>query len=330
MTTRNLFKSSPVAKIAEANPLTFFDIGTRGGFDSGLWPVAFATQAIGFEPNPVAFQKLTVQSDSIWKNTRILPIAVSGENGFRTLNVPSEPEGASLLEPAILTGAARTKDQYFKIIETHQVQTETMDQILINFDLQTPDYLKIDIEGAELEVLQSSPRTLDHLLAIKVEVFFDTVRVGQPLASEVMAFLQSSGFMFMDFIAPSHWRTDGYVVHPLLDKTSTPYARGQLMQCDLFFLRRPSELSLKQKDRVTRRLKLALIAMSFGYFDFASEIFAEPEIEMACKNLGCPNPLTANSACSKKLGRIESKKAFRSQLRGLGPFIRRLPDLIFS
>ena len=84
----NLFKQSSIANIAEAYPLRFFDIGARGGFDTSLWPVAFASEAIGFEPNPDEFKLLSTAGDEVWMNSRYLPVAVSGGNGIRTLNVP--------------------------------------------------------------------------------------------------------------------------------------------------------------------------------------------------------------------------------------------------
>ena len=168
----NLFKQSSIANIAEAYPLRFFDIGARDGFDTSLWPVAFASEAIGFEPNPDEFKLLSNVGYEVWMNLRYLPVAVSGGSGIRTLNVPSDPVGASLSGPTKLYGPARTKTQVFDVVETHQVETETLDSILVHFDLSPPEYLKLDIEGVELEVLKSSPITLNHALAVKVEVAY--------------------------------------------------------------------------------------------------------------------------------------------------------------
>ena len=329
MDMRNLFQSSSLANIAHAHPLSFFDIGARGEFDAGLWPLAFATTATGFEPDPSAYDKLISTPDHTWKSAQIFPIAISGQPGIRTLNVPSDPRGASLLEPMALSGAARTKEQFYKIIETHQVKTETLDHVIARFDLSAPEYLKIDIEGAELEVLKSSPNTLNKLLAIKVEVAFDKFRADQPLAHEIMEFLHTAGFVLMDLIAPAHWRTDGHVIHPLLDKTAIPYTRGQLAHGDFLYFRRPLDSNSSKDDVAQRNLKLALIAMSFGYFDFAADIFATSEIQAESRNLDCENPLAEIAVCSRKFGRIQSKSAFRDRLRGLGPFLRRFPDLLF-
>ena len=330
MPTVNLFKQSSIAKIAEAYPLCIFDIGARGGFDTSLWPVAFATEAIGFEPNPDEFELLKAADDDVWMNLRILPVAVSGENGITTLNVPSDPVGASLLGPTKLYGPAQTKTQFFDVVETHQVETETLDHILTHFDLSPPEYLKLDIEGVELEVLKSSPITLNHTMAVKVEVAYGKHRADQPLASEIMTFMEQQGFVLMDLIEPSHWRTTSTVPHPLMDKTPIPYSRGQIAHGDLLYYRRPHLLNAGDTIDVGRHLQLALIAMSFGYFDFAEDIFNDTDVLSEAKRLGCPDPHVELAQLSKKVGRIEAKRALWKQIWGFGPFVRRIKNLIFT
>lgn len=328
MSDKNLFEFGSFAKVAKAHPIQFFDIGARGGFDSDIWPIAFASDAVGFEPDPNAFELLVKQPDPIWKSTKILPVAIGGSCGVHTLYVPSDPQGASLLGPTERSGPARYKDQFFNIINTHQVETETMDDVLERFDISPPEYLKIDIEGPELTVLQNAPKSLANLLAIKVEVAFDTFRSGQPLASEVMTFLHESGFVLMDFIRPSHWRTHSNVAHPLMDKAPYYYSKGQLAHGNFVYFRRPEQMNDAQSKPVVRKIQLGIIAMGFGYFDFAADIFNDAEVKVNLDTLGGQNFMEEFVGHSKAFGRIEAKKAFLARLRGFGPHIRRVLDLI--
>jgi len=329
MSEVNLFRPSSLANIAAAHPLRFFDIGARGGFDPGLWPFAFATEAVGFEPDPVAFEKLAGAPETFWKKTQILPVAIGGENGMRTLHLPADPQAASLLGPSELTGPARTKDHFFKINETLEVETQTMDHVLQGANGMPPEYLKIDIEGAELEVLKNSPQTVKHLLAVKVEVAFDHFRAGQPMAADIMSFLESAGFVLMDFTGPSYWRTQSNIVHPLMDKAPMYYSRGQLVHVDFLYFRRPERLAAEEPDSAVRKMQLGLIAMSFGYFDFAADVYGDADVQREARRLGCEKPSDEILTYAKIYGRIEAKKAFVGRLRGFGPHLRRFANLLF-
>ena len=59
---QNLFIKSKFTQILKETPITFYDIGTRGGFDSDLLPIAFGVDAVGFEPDPVEYSRLQKQS----------------------------------------------------------------------------------------------------------------------------------------------------------------------------------------------------------------------------------------------------------------------------
>ena len=142
MAIKNIIQKYSISEVAKAYPLKFFDIGARGGFDTSLFPIAFASEAIGFEPNPIEFKVLNDTQDPIWMNSRILPVGISGKNGQRTLHVPADPVGASLLGPTPLNGPARSKKQFFNIVETCQVETVTLDHTLTHFNLLPPRLIR--------------------------------------------------------------------------------------------------------------------------------------------------------------------------------------------
>lgn len=330
MSKKQLFRSSSFAPVANTHPIQFFDIGARGGFDSDLWPIAFATDAVGFEPDPEAFDTLVKDLGTEWKSTRILPVAVGGCNGTQTLYMPADPQAASLLAPTDRTGPARFRNQFFDPIKTYQVETLTMDEVLLRFDIASPDYLKIDIEGAELDVLKNAPKTMDGLLAVKIEVAFDTFRSGQPLASDVMTFLHDAGFVLMDFIRPSHWRSLSQITHPLMDKAPFYYSRGQLAHGDFIYFRRLETLNDAQSNTDGRKLKLAIIAMGLGFFDFAADIFNDADVKRISAKFSSDDLSKELLECAKAYGRFEAKKALANRVKGIGPHIRRILDIVLQ
>ncbi len=80
-------------------PVTACDVGARGGVDLDLLPLAFAVDAVAFEPHPDAFTRLEDERAAAagpWRSLRHLPYAVSGTGGRRRLFVTTDPEAAFL------------------------------------------------------------------------------------------------------------------------------------------------------------------------------------------------------------------------------------------
>ena len=61
------------------------------------------------------------------------------------------------------------------------------------------DFLKVDIQGAELDVFKGSRETLKEILMIVSEVEFIEQYIDQPLFGDVSSFLKDFDFMFHNF-----------------------------------------------------------------------------------------------------------------------------------
>ena len=121
MSWENLFKDLRIGRIAEAYPLTYLDIGTRDGFQDDLSALAFAVHAIGFEPEPTEFARLSNTEPGPWASRRILPFAISPAGGAAVLHVSNDRNGASLLLPLPAVGERFNKTQFFDLERTLEV-----------------------------------------------------------------------------------------------------------------------------------------------------------------------------------------------------------------
>ena len=283
--------------------------------------------AVGFEPDPVEYSRLQKQSSEPWKSSKILPFAVGDSVGTRTLHIPLEPEGASLLAPLKGLPTHLNKKQYFDIQKTIEVDTVTLDQTVETNGESSPDYLKIDIEGLELGVLRSSPNVLSNLLAVKTEVAFAELRENQPIAGQIESFMSDNGFYLMDLIRPAHWRTNGYIIHPHMGNESIPYSRGQLIQGDYLFLKRFDAQQVSGNLSGEQLLKLVILSMSFGYFDYAADILKHSLPTSVMANQNIPELLTSLEELSRRYGRLAARSGVLHHLRLLGPYIRRFHNL---
>ena len=152
-----LFRDLPLARIARDHPINYADIGARGGLQDELHAIAFAVSAIGFEPDADAFQRLRAEPPGPWMSETYRQVGISTTGGKQQLFVPSDPQAATLRrrDPAI--GARFHKPQFFDVARTEEVETVTIDAAVGEAGLGPIDFLKLDIEGVELDILKSAP-----------------------------------------------------------------------------------------------------------------------------------------------------------------------------
>ena len=68
-----------------------------------------------------------------------------------------------------------------------------------------PDFIKIDTQGSELEILKGSKKNLIRCIGLEVEVEFQEIYKNQKLFSEIFIFLEKNGFKFIDFAEKTYW-----------------------------------------------------------------------------------------------------------------------------
>ena len=100
------------------------------------------------------------------------------------------------------------------------IQTARLDDVLLSIDAKPPILLKLDVQGSELEVLKSSPATLQSVDVIQCEVSFIQYAPGVPNAAEIIAHLSSAGFILTDWFDMTERAQD-----------------GQPLQCDIIMMR---------------------------------------------------------------------------------------------
>ena len=94
--------------------------------------------------------------------------------------------------------------QSFRVRKIVAVTVITLDDVCARESLQ-PDVLKLDVQGAELDILRGAPVTLAHVLAVECEVEFRPIYVGQPLFADVDTFMRGQGFELLG-LRRDYWR----------------------------------------------------------------------------------------------------------------------------
>lgn len=179
------------------HPLMIMDVGAsldgtppyQSLIDAGL------AHLIGFEPDAKEYEKLQARYG---KPHRIFPYFIGDGRpaSFHETNVFAT---GSLYKPnkPILEKFQNLYELVTPVGE-HRVDTHALDGIT---DIDRVDYLKIDVQGAELAVFRGAERLLKTVLLIHAEVEFLELYEHQPLFSDIDVYLRSQGFVLVRILS---------------------------------------------------------------------------------------------------------------------------------
>ncbi|HKY22387.1 MAG TPA: FkbM family methyltransferase [Vicinamibacterales bacterium] len=156
-----------------------FDIGAY----HGVWAMVlarYAREVVAFEPNPGS---LTVLKEMITVNATRNVVVCSSAIG-------SEPSSADLWGTG--SGASLQPGRQRKALS--QVKVETLDRFVESRPC-SPDILKIDVEGAEYQVLTGAKRCLAHARVVCIELHFDELPRFGANPSMVETLMTAAGFI---------------------------------------------------------------------------------------------------------------------------------------
>lgn len=166
-----------------------------------------SSRVIVFEPNPRAFQTL-LQNVGGLPNVTAVQAALHAYSGTAKLhlnhgvyyNDPRLEKWSSLLEGFCL-GTDRFNCFRGPSIE---VPCLVLDEWCKANNIDHIDYLHLDTEGFELQILRSSPEILKTVLVIHTKTNLTPFRKGTTQYPELYQFLQEQGFTMF-----SHWYLEG-------------------------------------------------------------------------------------------------------------------------
>jgi FkbM family methyltransferase len=155
--------------------------------------------------------------------------------------------------------------EFTALKSTSSVDTVSLDRFATDHAVVDVDFIKIDVQGAELDVFQGGTGTLPNVVAIVTEVEFLALYTGQPLFGDVCAFLSEQGLMFHKFLGLA-----GRTLQPTIINNEKSFAVQHLWS-DAMFIRDVLRLSTLSPQKL---LKLAMLSHLYGSPDLTFHCLA--------------------------------------------------------
>lgn len=265
------FGATALGLLLNDNPLGLVDVGARWGVSPVFGPLAEYCDVLAFEPDVNEAKKVrAAEAKNFWRSITIKECALASRRCNLRLNILRRPNNSSIY-PVIPHYFERYKLEGFEFDRSVDVLADTLDNVVFD-EGQAPrwgEIVKIDAQGAELEIFKGAERTLEsRTQCIVCEASFFSVYEGVPLFAEIESFLRARGFRLYGLLDVQHRSTK---------QLSKKIYRGRerLMQADAIFFRDPFDVPKHRTEwRKEERSFSVLIAaaMLTGFFDYAIEL----------------------------------------------------------
>ena len=199
-----------------------------------------------------------------------LPNAI-GDGRVRTFHECNYPMTSSLYEPnTALLAKFQNLENLTRVVKTSSVRTSRLDDLP---EAANADFLKLDVQGAEVDVMNGAEKILADVAVIHTEVEFVPMYKGQPLFAEVDQRLRQAGFVFHKFAGIA-----GRTFQPLVINNDVNQALGQMLWADAVYVK---DFMAFEKLNPEKLLKMAVILhLIYGSADLALQILLAHDAKM--------------------------------------------------
>lgn len=210
-----------LALIRDAGVDVLLDVGANEGqYAQRMRAAGFTGRVVSFEPVTEAFERLEAKCglDPAWTCEQL---ALADLDGEVAVNVSGSTQSSSLLPLGRRHVEVVPRSPY---VGTEVVGAATLDTLWPSMvAVGEVAYLKLDVQGSELKVLQGAGAALQHVALVEAELSLAHLYDGGPLYREVVDHLARGGFRLVS-----------------LEEGLEEIATGEMLQFDGIFTRRPA------------------------------------------------------------------------------------------
>ena len=241
--------------------LLLVDIGAKGGIHNRWKKQIPGFYAILFEPDVDSYNQLKEISS---ENIVVINQALSNNSGEMKFYHCVSSDLSSVYKPNHSVVKRFVDFPLFGVVREERISVDTLENQLIKNGFDEIDFVKIDVQGHELAILNGGGKFIEQLIGIETEIEFVEFYEGQPLFEDVNKFMIAHGFELYDL-----QRSFSQISK---DKKINKGRKGQLVCGNALYFRSPENVvKLFQND--FNKLKNAVYVYSiYGYIDLANNL----------------------------------------------------------
>jgi FkbM family methyltransferase len=227
--------------------LSIVDLGAAGGVEPRWSKISNYLEYFGFEPDARTIQE---KPKNKFKTYNVIPNLISNKSMESELHISREEGKSSIYQPNLEFLSKFPSSSRFEIVDSLKLRTSTLDET-INAEI---DFIKLDIQGGELNALKGAEKLLGNVLGIETEAEFIDLYKSQPLFGDVNNFLSINNFEFIDFTNLRRWERNRLGDY------------GQCVFGDALYLKTPENIFEEKISEIRFRKYLAILYL-YNRFD---------------------------------------------------------------
>jgi len=256
-----------IDNVDDKHRFIFIDVGAMGGIPLKWSGMMGAMKVIAFEPDLREFYKLK-SNDKI----KYLNYVLHDKSEDLKYYITAGHGNSSIFKPNVDILSQYDDEERFQVIKESVISStrvRNLDSIIEEDDLADIDFIKIDTQGSELNILKGAQKkVIPKILGIQIEVEFIEMYKNQPVFRDVDEFMDKNGLQLMD-LRRFYWKRKDFCNYN---------GKGQLIFGDALYFKKLnvlfqglSEINDKLYGR-SKIFKSILTCLVYKMFDYAVSI----------------------------------------------------------
>jgi FkbM family methyltransferase len=172
---------------------TVLDVGANAGqYAQGLYDHGYDGKIHSFEPIGSVYKSLAEKASARKSQWTTVNSGMGAKEEEVPMNISENFVSSSVLK---ITESTVNVQQDTRITHTEMIRLTTVDNFLQKQkEIAKPLWLKLDVQGYELEVLKGAERSIADISVVQAELSFQPIYDGAPLFRDIVEYLEKRNF----------------------------------------------------------------------------------------------------------------------------------------